>query len=82
MDQLGETLKEASALAAHINSSDDTGVYITLRSYGFLVQVQHEVGDIVKKDAKQVTWEQLNPLSSVSPNPLIAAIEDLRNSTL
>lgn len=70
-----ERIKVAADWATRINgTSDDLLFDIRLRSYGFLVIVNKEVGKGLISKSRIVTWEQLEKKRD---NPLITAMNKL-----
>lgn len=55
-----DRLKQAALRAEVLSRKEDRLVQIKVRSYGYLVEGQREVGDSMRRSARQTTWEMVD----------------------
>lgn len=68
IDQMKEAAKRATDVTV---GSDDVGVYIKLRQYGFLIEGCREVGDDMHRVSKLILWGQME----TAPNALLDGVD-------
>jgi hypothetical protein len=69
IDQMKEAAKRATDVTV---ASDDLGVYIKVRQYGFLIEGCREVGEDLHRVSKMVLWGQME---SAVNNALLEGVE-------